>query len=344
MELLATLENVEKLTKKFRNNALDLRLIPVGTLFSKFKRQVRDLSRSLGKEVNLILDGMDTEIDKSILKAVESPMMHIIRNSIDHGLESPEERSKAGKSHEGSLKITAFYSGASVIVQIHDDGRGINLEKVRATAIKKGFIKANQVVTDAQLIELIMEPGFSTADNVSMVSGRGVGMDVVKRELNEISGGLEIETEKGLGTSITLKLPTTLSIIDTLMVEVNKTKYLVPVLEVEYCYQEKSDVLFDQDNRCLRYKDEMIPFVSLREMFRYETADTAESMVVIINKYDSRYGIVVDEVVGEQQSVIKNLGEVFASQPYFSGGNILTDGKLALILDTNYLFNQMKSA
>ncbi len=334
---------MSKLTKKFRTNALDLRLIPVGSLFNRFNRQVRDLSHSLNKEVNLILDGMDIEIDKSVLKAVESPLMHIIRNSIDHGIEYPEARIKAGKSRVGTLKISAFYSGASVIIQVHDDGAGINLERVRSTAILKGYITSQQEISDRELLDLIMEAGFTTSENVSLVSGRGVGMDVVKRELNEISGSLEIDTEKGLGTSITLKLPTTLSIIDTFVVGVDQEKYLLPMLEVEYCYQEKTSSLFSQENRCLRYKDELIPFISLREKFNYKSTSSEHSMVVIVNKYDSRFAIIVDEVIGEQQSVIKNLGDVFINQPYFSGGNIMTDGKLVLILDTNYLLIKTKN-
>jgi two-component system, chemotaxis family, sensor kinase CheA len=343
LNLKEAIANVSKLTKKFRTNALDLRLIPVGSLFNRFNRQVRDLSHSLNKEVNLILDGMDIEIDKSVLKAVESPLMHIIRNSIDHGIEYPEVRIKSGKSRVGTLKISAFYSGASVIIQVHDDGAGINLERVRSTAILKGYITSQQEVSDRELLDLIMEAGFTTNENVSLVSGRGVGMDVVKRELNEISGSLEIDTEKGLGTSITLKLPTTLSIIDTFVVGVDQEKYLLPMLEVEYCYQEKTASLLNQENRCLRYKDELIPFISLREKFNYESTTSEHSMVVIVNKYDSRFAIIVDEVIGEQQSVIKNLGEVFVNQPYFSGGNIMTDGKLVLILDTNYLLIKTKN-
>ncbi|MBN2347723.1 MAG: chemotaxis protein CheA [Bacteroidales bacterium] len=338
--LTDTVENIEKLTKQFRNNALDLRLIPVGTLLNKFKRQVRDLSRELNKKVNLIIEGQDTEIDKAILKAIESPLMHIIRNSIDHGVESAEERAASGKNKLATLKITAFYSGANVIIQIHDDGRGINLEKVQQCAIEKGYIQSGQQITDQELLTLIMEPGFTTSKNVSMVSGRGVGMDFVRKQLNEVSGSIEIDTEKGLGTYITLKLPTTLSIIDTLMIEVENSNYLLPLLEVEYCFKEKKSVIYGNNNRFLRYKDEMVPFISLREKFKFNMHQNEDEMVVIINKFNQRYALIVDKVVGEQQTVIKSLGELFIRQPYFSGGNIMVDGKLALILDTNYLFSR----
>jgi two-component system, chemotaxis family, sensor kinase CheA len=340
IHLKDSVESIEKLTKQFRNNALDLRLIPVGTLLNRFKRQIRDLARELNKEINLIIEGQDTEIDKAILKALESPLMHIIRNSIDHGIEPSDERISIGKDRQGLLKIIAFYSGANVVIQIHDDGRGINLERVKDCAVDKGYIQPEQEVSDQELLRLIMEPGFTTAKNVSMVSGRGVGMDVVRRELNEVSGSIEIDTEKGLGTFMTLKLPTTLSIIDTLMIEVENANYLLPLLEVEYCYKEKQDVIFGNNNRYLRYKDEMVPFISLREKFNHNLAQNEEEMVVIINKFHQRFALIVDKVIGEQQTVIKSLGELFIKQPYFSGGNIMVDGKLALILDTNYLFNR----
>ncbi len=218
-----SIENLERLTKKFRSNALDMRLIPVGTLLSKFKRQVRDLSKSLGKSVNVIIDGQNIEIDKTILKSIENPLMHIIRNSIDHGIETPDERVQKGKTAEGQLKISVFYSGANVVIQIQDDGRGINLDRVKECAIRKGYIHSDQPITNEELLQLILEPGFTTSENISIVSGRGVGMDVVRKELNAVSGSIEIDTEKELGTSITLKLPTTLSIIDTLMIEVDNS-------------------------------------------------------------------------------------------------------------------------
>jgi two-component system chemotaxis sensor kinase CheA len=336
-----SIENLERLTKKFRNNALDMRLIPVGTLLSKFKRQARDLSNSLEKSVNVIIDGQNIEIDKTILKSIENPLMHIIRNSIDHGIESPDERVEKGKTSEGQLKISVFYSGANVVIQIQDDGRGINLEKVKECAIRKGYISPDQPVTNEELLQLILEPGFSTSDNISIVSGRGVGMDVVRKELNAVSGSIEIDTEKDLGTSITLKLPTTLSIIDTLMIEVENSPILIPLLDVEYCYSEKRINLYNQDSRFVQYKNNLVPFISLREKFSYSDLDEESEMVIIINKFDKRYAIVADKLIGEHQAVIKPLGELFVNQPYFSGGSIMVDGKLALILDTNFLFNQI---
>ena len=338
-----SIENLERLTKKFRSNALDMRLIPVGTLLSKFKRQVRDLSKSLGKSVNVIIDGQNIEIDKTILKSIENPLMHIIRNSIDHGIETPDERVQKGKTAEGQLKISVFYSGANVVIQIQDDGRGINLDRVRECAIRKGYIHSDQPITNEELLQLILEPGFTTSENISIVSGRGVGMDVVRKELNAVSGSIEIDTEKELGTSITLKLPTTLSIIDTLMIEVDKSPLLIPLLDVEYCYVEKRINLYNQENRFVQYKNNLVPFISLREKFEYSEHENESEMVIIINKFDKRYAIIADRLIGEHQAVIKPLGELFVHQPYFSGGSIMVDGKLALILDTNFLFNQIAS-
>jgi|WetSurMetagenome_2_1015567.scaffolds.fasta_scaffold48601_1 two-component system, chemotaxis family, sensor kinase CheA len=340
IQLNNLIENVEKLTKKFRSNALDLRLIPVSTLLNKFNRQVRDLSAALHKNVVFILEGQETEIDKTVLKSIESPIMHIIRNSIDHGIELPQERLQKGKAMEGMLKITAFYSGANVIIQVHDDGRGIDIDRIREHAIHKGYITPDQSVSDQELLNLIMEPGFTTSENVSIVSGRGVGMDVVRKELNAIGGSLVIETEKDLGTSITMKLPTTLSIIDTLMLEVNNTHVLIPLLEVEYCYKEKSSSIYEKNSHYLQYKNNMVPFISLRRKFNYPDHQNPEEMVIILNKFDKKYAIIVDDIIGEQQAVIKPLGELFINQPYFSGGSIMVDGNLALVLDTNYLFNQ----
>jgi two-component system, chemotaxis family, sensor kinase CheA len=340
VSLHTTIEGIEKLTKKFRDNALELRLIPVGSLLNKFHRQVRDLSKELDKEVNLIIEGQDTEIDKTILRSIESPMLHIIRNSIDHGLEGSDERKKAGKNPAGTLKIVASYSGANVIIQVQDDGRGIDLEKVRKTAVKLGYIQSDQQTTDQELLNLIVEPGFSTSEKISRVSGRGVGMDVVKKELSDVSGTLEIFTEKGLGTSITLKLPTTLSIIDTLRIQVAQTQFLLPLLDVEYCYKENVKNLYSQHNRHLKYKDELVPFIVLRDKLKLPEKQNDEETVIIINKFEEKFALVVDQIIGEHQAVIKPLGELFVHQPYFSGGSIMVDGNLALILDTNYLRNQ----
>jgi two-component system chemotaxis sensor kinase CheA len=335
------IENIEKLTKKFRNNALDLRLVPVGNLLSRFKRQIRDLSRELGKRVEILIEGQEIEIDKSILKSIESPLQHIIRNSLDHGIETEDVRISKGKSPEGLIKISAFHSGANAVIQVQDDGGGIELERVRECATTKGLIQKDQVVTKQELISFILEPGFTTAENVSIVSGRGVGMDVVRKELSVVGGSLEIFTEKDLGTSIIMKLPTTLTIIDTLMVDVGETQVLIPIMDIEYCYKDRNEHLFEKDNKYIQFKNNPIPLVSLRGQFGYPASDQNEIMVIVINKFDRRYAITTDRIIGEHQAVIKPLGELFVNQHFFSGGSIMVDGKLALILDTNFLYNQV---
>jgi len=291
--------------------------------------------------VELLIEGQDVEIDKSILKSIESPLKHIIRNSIDHGIEPEEVRIAKGKSAEGLIKITAFHAGANAVIQIQDDGGGIDLERVRECAISKGLIPKDQVVSKQDLISLILEPGFTTVENVSMVSGRGVGMDVVRKELNMVGGSLEIFTEKDLGTSIIMKLPTTLTIIDTLMVDVSENQLLIPVLDIEYCFKDCNENLFKKDNRYIQFKNSPIPLVSLRERFGYPAGDHNEIMVIVINKFDQRYAIIVDRIIGEHQAVIKPLGELFLNQHFFSGGSVMVDGRLALILDTNFLYNQV---
>ncbi len=336
-----TIELVEKLTKRFRNNALDLRLVPVGSLLMKFKRQIRDLSKELGKKVNLLIEGQDIEIDKTILRSIESPLQHIIRNSIDHGLETEAVRISKGKSPEGLLKISAFYSGASVIIQVQDDGTGIDLDRVRECAVKKGYLQPDQTATKQELISMIMEPGFTTNENVTIVSGRGVGMDVVRKELNTVGGSLEVFTEDDLGTSVVMKLPTTLTILDTLMINIEQTQILIPVMDIEYCFKEKTEKLFQKDNQYLEYKSNPIPLVSLRKLFDMKSLEKEDAMVIVINKFDRQYAVVADEIVGEHQAVIKPLGALFVNQPFFSGGSIMVDGKLAFILDSNFLFNRV---
>ena len=335
------IENIDKITKQFRNNALDLRLVPIGTLLNKFNRHVRDLSVELNKSVSVIIEGQETEIDKTILSAIEKPLLHIIRNSIDHGIESGEERIGKGKSEQGVLKITAFYTGANVVIQVQDDGRGFDLGKIKKTAIEKGYLEHDQQVSEKELLSFVMEPGFTTSDAISKVSGRGFGMDIVKKELNAVSGSIEIETEKDLGTFITLKLPATLSIIDTLMIGVGKSTLLLPLPEIEYCYQETWENIYSGENDYLKYHDMMLPFISLSSKFNSESDREKDEMVVVINKYDKKYGIIADRVIGEHQAVIKPLGELFINQPYFSGGSVMVDGELALMLDTNYLFSQL---
>lgn len=327
-------EKIEKLSKKFRDNALSIRLIPLKTIFQQQQRLVRDLSNQLGKKIEFIAEGLDTELDKSIISVLEKPLLHIIRNSIDHGLETPETRLKNNKSEKGLLRLMSYYSGAHVVVQVQDDGAGINLEKVKKKAIQRGLISENDNVTEDDLLKIIITPGFSTADKVSMISGRGVGMDVVQKEILSIRGDLEINTEKGLGTIITLKIPITLSIIDTLLIEAGTMRFLVPLSEVELCYHIPKKELFEKDNKQIEYEQDLIPFINLHQIFNIPDERLINYRVLIIKKNENKYAIITEKIIGEHQAVLKPLGDLFKSQVYFSGVSILGDGRLAYVLDT----------
>lgn len=332
-------EKLERLSKRFRDNALSIRLVPIRILFQQFQRLVRDLSRDLGKEVEFIAEGIDTELDKAIVKALESPLMHIIRNSIDHGLEAPEIREKLNKPRKGLLKFISYYSGAQVNIQIQDDGAGINLEKVRAAALRRGIINENDNLSPKELIALILRPGFTTAENVSMVSGRGVGMDVVYKEIEKVHGSLEINTEQGLGTIITIMIPLTLSIIDTLYVTVDDFRFLIPLSDIDECLSEYTKKIEFKDIKHIVLKGHRIPFIDLRKTLNIPTQPPPVQNFVIIRRNDQKFILLVDKIKGEHQAVIKPLGRIFESKEFLSGASVLGDGKLAYILDAQKLLN-----
>lgn len=338
-----SIKKLEKLSKSFRDNALEIRLVSIKALFQQMKRLVFDLSKKLGKDVRFISDGLDTELDKTIIKALESPLMHILRNSIDHGIESEEERLAAHKDPDGLIKFVSFYSGSYVIIQIQDDGRGIDIEKVKAKAISKGLIDQYENLTDKDILALIFEPGFSTADEVSLVSGRGVGMDVVKKELAKIRAEVEITTEKGLGTSVTLKMPVTLSIVDTLLISVAKMLFLLSLNEIEFCFKEETRVIYSRESNHIIFENKLVPFIRLRDILHIEGESPKEERVIIVNRNGQKTAIICDRIIDEHQAVIKPLGPLFNEQEYFSGGSVLGDGRLAIILDTGKLIEKDKS-
>ncbi|MCG8702281.1 MAG: chemotaxis protein CheA [Bacteroidales bacterium] len=332
-------ENIHRLSKQFRDNALSMRLVPVKILHQQFKRLVRDLSDQLHKEVEFIMEGMDTELDKTIIKALENPLLHIIRNSIDHGIEPPEERVKNNKSRKGLLRIMSYYSGSQVVIQVHDDGQGINLTKVKEAALKQGYIEPGQNVTKKELLDIITSSGFTTSDKVSMVSGRGVGMDVVSNEISLVGGSLDIDTEAGLGTIITLNIPVTLSIIDTLLVKVDDYQFLIPVTDIVQCITEWNDVLAQKEIKQIEFNKENIPFINIRDLFDINSEPPEEHKIIIVDRNNVQFAILVDHIVGDHQAVLKPLGRVFRSKEYLSGASILGDGSLSYVLDTVKLLN-----
>lgn len=339
-ELLDVNEKIDKLSKQFRDNALSIRLVPISDMIIRFKRLVRDLSKSLNKKVEFITQGTETELDKNIIDVLAEPIMHIIRNCIDHGIEPAEERLKDGKQESGLIKLTAFHSGSNVFIQIQDDGQGIDPEKIKRKAIEKNLISPEEKISDKDIYNFLFLPGFSTAENVTEVSGRGVGMDVVKRKITEVRGEVEIDSEIGLGTIFTIKLQQTISILDTLLLKVSNSYFLLPLSEVEVCEQELHKQLFAKASYRFEYNDDLIPFIYLREEFELNGTIPEKHKIVVIKKDGKRIGLLADRIIGEHQAVLKPLGEMFSHLQYISGASILGDGNLALMLDTAKLMKR----
>ena len=330
--LLEATTTVNKLVEEIRDNALSLRMVQIGETFSRFRRIVRDVSRELGKDIELEIHGADTELDKTIVEKIADPLMHIVRNSIDHGIEPMELRRARSKPDSGTLALEARHESGSIIIEVSDDGGGLNKERILAKAIERGLVKADAALSDQEIINLIFEPGFSTADAVSNLSGRGVGMDVVRRNIDELRGTIEVETEEGLGTTMRLRLPLTLAIIDGFRVMVAGGSYVVPLDVVIECL-DLAPFLESEQNHLINLRGEVLPFLRLREVFQIPGAVPDRERVVVIQHGDLRAGIVVDRLMGEFQTVIKPLGKLFRGARGIGGSTILGTGEVALILD-----------
>ncbi len=339
--MLSVSEEVERLTWSLRDSALNIRMLPIGTTFSKFTRLVRDLSKELNKEINLTIEGAETELDKTVIEKLNDPLVHIIRNSIDHGIESPEQREKSGKNRVGEVHLSATQSGGNVLIKIKDDGAGLDKEAIRQKAISSGIIAETTELTEAELYSLIFAPGFSTAKRVTNVSGRGVGMDVVKRAIDSLRGNIEVSSKKAIGTTITLKLPLTLAIIDGLLVKIAEDNYVLPLSSVEECIElSSSDIENAHGRHIVNIRGEIVPYLNLRERFSIEGEKPDIEQVVIASFNSTRVGFVVDKVVGQHQTVLKTLGKVYKNIEGISGATILGDGTVALILDIGKLVEQ----
>jgi len=337
-QLLAIAEEVERLTGDLRDNALNIRMLPIGTIFSKFQRLVRDLSAELGRDVDLIPEGAETELDKTVLERLNDPLVHLIRNSIDHGIEPPEVRREKGKPGKGKIGLTASHAGAEVVIRVKDDGGGLDPEAIRAKAVQMGLLAGEADISNKELFAFIMSPGFSTARKVTSVSGRGVGMDVVKKSIEALRGSIEIDSQRGVGTTITIKLPLTLAIIEGLLVTIEQEFFVVPLSVVTECVElTREDVARAHGHKIARVRDEIVPYVHLRERFEMAGAPPAIEQIVITELNGARVGLVVDQVIGEQQTVIKSLGRVYRSIEGISGATLLGDGTVALILDASQL-------
>ncbi|ACD95454.1 chemotaxis protein CheA [Trichlorobacter lovleyi] len=337
-EISAVAEEVERLISELRDTTLNMRMLPIGSTFSKFKRLVRDLSAELGKEIDLETTGAETELDKTVIEKLNDPLVHLIRNSIDHGVEMPDVRKAAGKPAKGIVHLAAVHSGDSVLVTIRDDGAGLDKERIKAKAIERGLITATTELTDKEIYNLIFAPGFSTAQKVTSVSGRGVGMDVVKKAIEALRGTIDIASEQGKGSIITLRIPLTLAIIETLLVRIDQSYFVLPLTMVEECIElTRADVQATHGRHLAHVRGELTPYINLRDEFEIATNQPEIEQIVILSVNGKRIGFVVDDVVGEHQTVIKTLGKLYRDVRGISGATILGDGTVALILDPGLL-------
>ncbi|WP_016775683.1 chemotaxis protein CheA [Anaerophaga thermohalophila] len=334
-DILELAENVQKLSRQLRDNAFEISLIPMQSELMRFQRLVRDLSKELGKEIEFVIEGGDIELDKNIIEHLTDPLLHILRNSVDHGIEKPDERVAAGKSPKGNIYFKAYHAGASVLIEVTDDGRGIDVESIRAKAVSKGMIEENEELSHKEILNLIFLSGFSTRDTVSGVSGRGVGMDVVRKKISEIRGEVTIDSEVGQGTTVTLRLPLTLSIIDGLLVKIGENQYVVPIASIEKIFALDKSQLKDSFNRVVIIDNEQLPYVDMREIFKEEVKESETPQMVLVRHEERRLGLMVDEVLGEHQTVVKPMGRYLTSHEVVSGASILGDGSISLVIDTN---------
>lgn len=342
-ELNDTVERMTRVSGDLQNIILNMRMVPVETVFNRFPKMVRQLSRDLKKKINLEIIGAETELDRTVIDEIGDPLVHLIRNALDHGIESPEERLAAGKPETGSVELRAYHSGNHVFIEIEDDGAGIDRERVLQKAISKGVVteEASHSMTDNQINELILASGFSTAEVISDVSGRGVGLDVVKSTIESLGGSISIESEHGKGSLFSIQLPLTLSIISVMLVEIEKEVYAVPLSSIiETSIIKRSDILNAHNQKVIDFRGKVVPLVFLDEIFevpREDHEDDGFLSVVLVRKGDRIAGLVVDSFIGQQEIVLKSLGNYLTNVFAISGATILGNGQVALIVDCNAL-------
>ncbi len=343
VDLETPVEDVDRLTGELRDLVLNIRMMPIGATFTRFRRLVRDLSAELGKEIKLITEGAETEMDKTVVDRLGDPLVHLIRNSIDHGIEGPEERLAAGKPRAGAITLKAAHKGANVVVTVSDDGKGLDRETIRAKAVARGLVSADADLSDKEVFDQIFAPGFSTAAQVSNVSGRGVGMDVVKREIDNLRGSVEVESRPGEGSTMNLSLPLTLAIVDGLLVRVATELYVIPLSLVERCL-ELADSAFALSKRrnVVSVRGELLPCVRLRDYFALAGRPPEIEEAVVVSVGEDRLVLSVDHVIGDHQTVIKSLGKAYEDVEGVSGGTIMGDGTVALIVDVPGMLRRVR--
>lgn len=337
--LIEANQQITRLIEEIRNGTLQLRMVPIGETFSRFRRVVRDTAAELGKDVALEIVGGETELDKSVVERIADPLMHLVRNGLDHGLETPEVREAAGKPAQGKLTLSACHEGGSIVIRILDDGRGISRERVLARAWDRGLVDRSVTPSDNDILKLIFEPGFSTAEQVTNLSGRGVGMDVVRRNIEALRGTVNVSSEEGYGSTIEIRLPLTLAIIDGFLVGVGHSKFIFPLdAVVEVIETRPSTSTTDARGRSVvELRGQALPVVNLRTLYALESDEPERASVVVIQTGGDRYGVVVDQLLGQHQTVIKPLGRMFRSLRGMSGSSILGNGEVALIFDVHSL-------
>ena len=332
-------QNLGRITGELQEGIMKIRMVPISQVFDRFPRVVRDLQKDLGKKVNLMLEGEDTELDKTVVDDLMDPIMHCVRNSVDHGIESPEQRKEAGKDETGTVLLKAANEGNSIVIDVVDDGGGINVEKVKAKAISKGLIHPSKVLSDQEAAQLIFLPGFSTAEKITNVSGRGVGLDVVKTMIEKLNGTIQVTSEHGKGSKFSIRLPLTLAIIQGLLVRVGREVYSIPIASViESVRVKKSEINTIDNHEVLNVRNEVISVLRLSRLFNIRTNEDGEyCFVVIVGSQDKKIGVMVDNLIGEEDVVIKPLRDQFTQSPGISGASILGDGSVSLIIDVTQL-------
>ena len=332
-------QNLGRVAGELQEGVMKIRMVPISQIFSRFPRVVRDLSRDLDKKINLVIEGEDTELDKSVIEDLLDPIMHCMRNSLDHGIEKPRDRLAAGKPEEGTVMLKASNEGNMIVIEIIDDGAGIDVAKVRNKAVERGLIHPNKMITDHDAFQLIFEPGFSTADKITSVSGRGVGLDVVKTQIEKLNGSVVVTSEKGKGTKFCIRLPLTVAIIQGLLVKVASEVYSIPIASVIESHRVKSDEISTIDNyEVLNVRNEVISVLRLDRLFGLKNEQESEySFIVIVGSTDKKIGIMVDSLIGEEDVVIKPLHDQFTNSPGIAGASILGDGSVSLIIDVTRL-------
>ena len=343
-DLMETLEQMDRVTGDLQNIVMKVRMVPVSAVFNRFPRMVRDVSKELGKEINLTIEGEETELDRTVIDEIGDPIMHLLRNSLDHGVESPDAREAKGKSRVGEVGLIARHEGNNVVIMITDDGAGIDASKIRRKAVEKGMISQEEAdrLDDADAVRLIFLPGFSTAEKITDISGRGVGMDVVRSKIEALSGHVDVETHIDEGSVFKIKLPLTLAIIQAMLVCVQEEMYAIPLTSIDSTINiEPSDIQTIQNKEVIVLRGEIIPIIRMEEALQVpHTKDSDEHFVVVVHAGEAKAGIVVDNLIGQQEIVIKTLGNLFAGLKLFGGATVLGDGRVALILDVATMIQQ----